>query len=241
MLVAAAATILMMRASSVLWSYLPKLRFIQFPWRWMAILAVPYAYFVAAGLPRRRWGWAWGAALLLVLGGTTAVLVRNTWWDSDDIPELREAIMTGKGFEGTDEYDPLGDDHYNLPQNALRAQVLPAEGSEGQAPRAEIRLERWTAEEKRLEVKSAEPLQLALRLLNYPAWHVEVNGKAVAPDHPESTGQMVLPLGAGTQHITAKFVRTADRKLGMAISIIAVLILLACLSAGGLHLLSASP
>jgi len=48
MLLAAAATVLMIRVSSVFWTYLPKLRFVQFPWRWMVILAVPYAYFLAA-------------------------------------------------------------------------------------------------------------------------------------------------------------------------------------------------
>jgi 6-pyruvoyl-tetrahydropterin synthase related domain len=241
MVVSMAATILMMRISSILWSYLPKLRFVQFPWRWMAILAVPYAYFAAAGLPRRRWAWAWGAALLLVVGGTAAILIRTTWWDSQDIPSLQEALKNGQGFEGTDEYDPLGDDHYNLPQKAPRVQVLPSEGLEGPAPTAEIRIERWTAEERRLEVKSQEPLRLALRLLNYPAWRVEANGKAVTPGRAESSGQMILPLSSGTQRISARFVRTADRKLGIAISVIAMLLLLACLSAGGVRLLSASP
>jgi len=241
MVVAVAVTILMIRVSSVLWSYLPKLRFMQFPWRWMAILAVPYAYFAAAGLPRRRWAWASGATLLLIVGGTAAILVRSTWWDSEDIPELQEALKNGQGFEGTDEYDPLGDDHYNLPQKAPRVQVLPPEGSEGPAPTTEIRIERWTAEERTLVVKSQEPLRLALRLLNYPAWRVEVNGKVVTPERAESSGQMILPLSARTQRVTARFVRTPDRILGNAISLLGLLALLALLSAGGVRLLSASP
>jgi len=240
MLLAAAATILTLRVSSVFWIYLPKLRFMQFPWRWMGILGVLYAYFAAAGLsPRRRW--AGGGALLLVTGGTAAFLVQSTWWDSEDIPALRQALASGQGFEGTDEYDPLGDDRYNLPQNAPRAQALPAEGSEGKAPPAEIRIMQWEAEERRLEVKSQQPIRLALRLLNYPAWKVEVNGKAVIPERAESSGQMLLPLSPGTYRVTARFVRTADREWGLAVSVIAGLILLACLSAGDVRLLSASP
>ena len=79
------------------------------------------------------------------------------------------------------------------------------------------------------------------RLLDYPAWRVEVNGKAVTPQHPEANREMVLLLASGTQRVTAKFVRTPDRKLGDGISLLALLTLLALLNAGGLRLLSASP
>src|SRR3989442_13813780 len=48
LLLCAAATILMIRPKSFFWGHLPKLRFVAFSWRWMAIVAVPYAYFLAA-------------------------------------------------------------------------------------------------------------------------------------------------------------------------------------------------
>jgi len=89
-------------------------------------------------------------------------------------------------------------------------------------------------------VTSNEPLRVVLRLLNYPAWRVEVNGKAVTPQHAELSGQMILPLAPGTQRLTAKFVRRPDRTLGSVISLLGVLTLLALLNAGGLRLLSAS-
>src|SRR5207245_3734484 len=116
----AAAAILMVRQSAFLWLYLPKLRFVQFPWRWMAIVAVPYAYFLAAATVRGRMRWIWILVIIFVASGTATFLVRNTWWDSDDIPSLRDAIENDQGFEGTDEYDPVGDDHTNLPEQAQR-------------------------------------------------------------------------------------------------------------------------
>jgi hypothetical protein len=241
LLLSAAAGVLMIRPSAIFWAHLPKLRFVQFPWRWMAILAVPYSYFFAAVSAQRRRAWIWAAVLVIVASGTATFLVQNTWWDSDDIPSLREAIANDQGFEGTDEYDPQGDDHYNLPEKAPQVQVLPAEESEGSAPKAEIHIDRWTAEERILRVTSNEPVRLALRLLNYPAWRVEMNGKAVTPQHAETNGQMILPLAPGTERITVRFVRTPDRELGIAISLIALLTLLALLNAGGLRLLSASP
>ncbi len=241
LVLSAVAVILMIRPSAIFWARLPKLRFVQFPWRWMAILAVPYAYFFAAAIAPRRRKWMWVAAVVLVAAGTATFLVKQTWWDSDDIPSLREAIANGQGFEGTDEYDPLGDDHYNLPEKAPRVQVLPVEGSEGSAPKAEIHIERWTAEEKSLRVTSNGFMRIGLRLLNYPAWRVELNGNEVTPQRAETNGQMILSLSPGTQRITVRFVRTPDRKLGIAISLVAVLILLALLNAGGVRLLSASP
>ena len=241
LLLSAVAAMLMIRPSSFFWAHLPKLRFVQFPWRWMAIVAVPYAYFFAAATVRGRMRWMWILLMIFVAGGTAAFLVRKTWWDPDEIPTLREAIADDQGFEGTDEYDPVGDDRTNLPEKAPRAQILPPNESEGSAPQAEIRIERWTAEERSLRVTSSAPLRLGLRLLDYPAWRVEVNHKAVTPQHAETNGEMIVPLSPGTQRVAVKLERTPDRKVGIAISVMAVLALLALLNAGGLRLLSASP
>ncbi|HEY6263278.1 MAG TPA: hypothetical protein VIW93_00620 [Candidatus Acidoferrum sp.] len=241
LLVAAAATILMIRPTVFFWEHLPKLSFVQFPWRWMAILAVPYACFLAGAVTRRRTGWIWAVMALSVTGGTAMFLVQRAWWDSEDIPTLREAIARDQGFEGVDEYDPLGDDHNNLSEKAPRVEILPSRESDGSTPNAQVRVVRWSAEERELRVTSDEPVRVALRLLDYPAWRVEVNGKTVTPQHAENTDQMILVLPAGTQRITVRFVRTADRSLGIAISVLGVLTLLALFNAGGLRLLSASP
>jgi hypothetical protein len=239
-LLSVAAAILMVRPSSIFWELLPKLRFLQFPWRWMAILAMPYAYFSAAAMARTRMRWIWFVLVVAAAGGTGTLLVKKAWWDSDDIPSLQEAIAGDRGFEGTDEYDPVNDDHTNLPSKAARVQALPAKEPRS-APHAEIHVEKWSAEEKILRVTSREPLRVALRLLDYPAWRVEVNDKAVKPEHAETTGELIVPLGPGTQRLTVRFVRTPDRTLGGAISLLSVLTLLALLNAGGLRLLSASP
>ncbi|PYT65656.1 MAG: hypothetical protein DMG39_28520, partial [Acidobacteria bacterium] len=146
-------------------------------------------------------------------------LVRKAWWDSDDIPVLEEAIASAKGFDGTDEYDPAKDDHTDLPPKAPPVQVLPEDGRQASSPKAEIHILRWSAEEKELTVTLSQPLRLAIRLLDYPAWRVEVNGWRVKPQSPETTSQMILPLSAGTDRIGIKFVGTPDRMLGGALSL----------------------
>jgi hypothetical protein len=218
LLLSAAATILMLRPSSIFWTFLPKLRFMQFPWRWMGVLAVPYGYFAAAAFERARARWICVVALFLATAGTATVLVQKAWWDSDDLPTLEESIASGQGFDGTDEYDPVNDDHYNLPARAPQVQILAPEGSDASASQAEIRIVRWTAEEKDLNVTSSRPLRLAVRLLDYPAWRAEVNGRRMTPESPEGTAQMILPLSAGAQRIKIEFADTADRIWGGLVS-----------------------
>jgi len=226
LLISAAASIMMIRVTSILWEVLPKLRFVQFPWRWMSILAMPWVFFVAAACGRKKLGWVWAGVAAVLLAGTGTYLVKHTWWDAEDIPSLRAAIAQDQGFDGTDEYDPLGDDHYNLPEKAARVKVLPAEHAEGATPNALIRVERWTAEEKRLRVTSRGPLRLALRLLNYPAWQVKVNGTEVTAESGENFSQMILPLGAGESHVVVRFTRTGDRTLGSIVSCVSLLVVL---------------
>jgi len=223
LLLAAVATALMLRFTSLLWQLLPKLRFVQFPWRWMSILTIPFLYFVAAAVAR-RFRWLWIAATLALLTTSTVFLVQHTWWDDEDFSTLRAAIASGEGFDGTDEYDPIGDDHYNLSGQAPRAQVLPEETAAAPATPPKIVVERWTPERKIVRVESTQAARLALRLLNYPAWQVQVNGSRVQPDAADDSGQMIVPIPAGQSRISARFTRTRDRTLGAIISIVSLLV-----------------
>ena len=220
--VAGAAALLMVRVSAFAWMLLPKLRFVQFPWRWTLILAVPCVVFVGA-CAARRLGTLWLAAAMGASIVTGVYLARHTWWEPDEMPTLQAMLMSGKGFEGTDEYDPAGDDHSDLPQAAPHVRILAAR--EGEAtPSAGVSLLHWNAEEKILRVHTRDRARAVLRLLNYPAWRVEVNGRAVPPEHLGATAQMVVQVPAGNSQIHVKFARTIDRTMGAVISVLAVLV-----------------
>jgi len=162
----------------------------------------------------------------VILAGTAAYMVQHTWWDSEDVPTLLEAQQKDEGFEGVDEYDPAGDDHSSLPEKSPRVTLLRLRGNAA-ARDAKIHVEIWDAETKELRIDSREPVRLSLRLLNYPAWRVQVNDQVVAPLQPTGeTNQMVLPLAAGSSHVVVQFVRTTDRTLGGALTILSILVLL---------------
>ena len=82
----------------------------------------------------------------------------------------------------------------------------------------------WTTKDKEIRVGSAEPARLALRLLNYPAWRLSVNGKTIQPERMDDVNQMVLPLEAGNSDIRVQFARTKDRKVGDGVSLVSALV-----------------
>jgi hypothetical protein len=219
----AAAALLTLRITAPLWTYLPKLRFVQFPWRWMSILAVVSACFFAAALERRRAA-IWFALFVLLSVPLAAFLVNVTWWDFDEMPTQQAAITLGTGYDGTDEYDPKGDDHSDLPTAAPLARLLPEQAADVPPPRARVEVRFWTTERKDIQVDARDSARVALRLLNYPAWRVEVNGRPVVPERLDDVNQMVIPVASGISDIRVRFVRTPDRTVGILLSLASALV-----------------
>ena len=212
LVLAAAASLMMLRVTNILWTYLPKLRFVQFPWRWMAVLAVAFALFVAATAARRFVALSW-IALALVLSLTGAYLVRHTWWDTEDVNSVKEGVDSGAGFEGTDEYDPLGDDHSDIPKDQPEAKLI-GEGEANGSAKTELHVIRWTAEDRVIVIKTRRPAIVRLRLLHYPAWSVTVNGKPAKTTRTVSYNAILVPIPAGDLRIEAHLTPTADRTIG---------------------------
>ena len=70
---------------------------------------------------------------------------------------------------------------------------------------------------------------MALRVVNYPAWRVSVNGEKVAPERLDDINQMVVRVPTGTSLIQVRFTRTPDRTAGdlltaFSIAVVAILI-----------------
>ena len=230
LILSAGASLLMLRLTSVLWMYLPKMRFVQFPWRWMSMVAVIYACFVAAVAEKRR-GWIAPMILLALSVPLANLMVENGWWDPDEMPTQQAAITSGTGFEGTDEYDPVGDDHLDLPPNAPLAKALSDTSPPIPAQNVDLRIMTWGTGYKEIQVNSREAAHIALRVVNYPAWHVSVNGEKVKPERLDDINQMVVPVAAGNSLIEARFTRTPDRTAGdlltsLSLAIVAILIVL---------------
>jgi len=215
---AVACSVLMFPASLFLWKVLPKMQFMQFPWRWLLCLSMVFCTFVTVAM--RRW-WLRGivvvASILVIMVAWNRV--QAPWWDNAaDLREMQDNMATGVGYEGTDEYTPLGADPSVVDKDARKVTV------DGPA-RGDIRVQRWDAESKVFTVQMSAADQIALRVFAYPSWHVLVNGVRVQTSAREATGQMLIPVTAGMNRVELTFARTWDRTTGGWISVVTVLAL----------------
>ena len=222
------STILMLPVTTFLWTYLPELHFVQFPWRWLLVLDVPFALCLAAAMGRLRGAvryaaWAGAVAGLAITG---FLLTRSNWWDPGGAADFyEEHFRNGAGYFGVDEYGPRGSDHYDLDQNAALVSFRSDQEMKGGA-NAPVQHLHWHPARKEFTVDSPGPVTAALRLLNYPAWRVKVNGEPVPAFSDEHTGQLLIALPAGKNRVQVSFVTTRDRILGDVVSMLALVGLL---------------
>jgi hypothetical protein len=205
---------LMFSVSAGLWKVLPKMQFMQFPWRWLLCLSLIFSIFVAVGL--RRWWWRAAVCALSIFVVVAAwQRIQPPWWDNAaDLREMQDNMATGVGYEGTDEYTPAGAEPGSIDKDARNVTVAgPAH--------AAIRVSRWGAESKIFSAEMSAPDELRLRLFRYPAWQVKVNDRMVETASADA-GQMLVPVEAGPNRVQINFVRTWDRAAGGWISTVTV-------------------
>ena len=250
----AASTFMMFPVSAACWRYAPKLRFVQFPWRWLFVLAVGFAYFLgetaAAGassriascdsrLHRPATQIATQIVIVVALAGSGLALGSVGWWDTEDVPVMLAAVQSGNGYEGVDEYCIRGGDQYNFAREAPLVGLLPPDtlvpaDAHALPVAGSITVLSWQPQRKVFTVDATQPLRAAVRLMYYPAWKVRVDGAPVEAEADADSGQMIVPLHPGLSRVEVNFGRTADRAAGLALSLAAIIVLavLAALSAG---------
>jgi hypothetical protein len=208
---AVVCSVLMFPVTALIWRFLPKLEFMQFPWRWLLCLSMIFAIFVTASM--RQW-WMrvaiYAVGVLVIVGAWHRI--QQPWWDNAaDLREMQDNMADRVGYEGTDEYTPVGADPSAIDKNA---NDVTASGTANAA----IHIIQWNAESKSFTAEMPAADQLGLRLFRYPAWKVTVNGRAVKPGERPETGQILVPVDAGMNRVQITFRRTWDRTAGAWIS-----------------------
>jgi hypothetical protein len=202
---------LMLPFTTLLWSYLPQLRYVQFPWRWLLVLNLVLALSLAVAV--RSW---WRRLLIFVLAlAPVAIGARwmlTPWWDAAaDIRELVDNHRDQVGDEGVDEYAPAGTDPYEVDQKAPLAKM------DGVGP-GKITIKRWDGEHRVIAATTASGGKLVLRSFNYPLWRTSVNGRPTTPETGQH-GEIVVPLPAGGSQVDIVFIEGRDRLAGAIISL----------------------
>jgi hypothetical protein len=211
----AATVFLMVNTSNLFWQFLPELRYVQLPFRWLLSLNTVLAILMTVAL--KRWPWrALACGVLLATLICAGRFFQPPWWaTSADIREMSDAIADGRGYEGTDEYVPIDADPYELNKNLPRIS-----DDEGKSVPSDIL--RWSETEKRFKVRATTPQDLTIRLFDYPAWKVFVNELPAETQKTDVTGLLVIPVSAGDNDIQIKFRRTWDRMAGNVVSVVSL-------------------
>ncbi|HEX8712129.1 MAG TPA: 6-pyruvoyl-tetrahydropterin synthase-related protein [Terracidiphilus sp.] len=238
-----------------LWTHLPELHFLQFPWRWLVAVEAPMGIFFAAAVwpANRRWRYA---VLLLC----AALFIVETVWagrywfqpprPEDTVAALLDRFHTGTVLDDSDQFAPPDSDDdllaLGLPDACLVSDPAIALGKQTSDGTVHWNAAQGScqstfsafappglprAEHLRIRAHIDRPGFLILRLRTYPAWRISVNGRAV-PTLPErDDGLMAVPVPKGPVQVAVDWTATPD--------VIAAR-LLSCLSAmaiAGLYLL----
>jgi hypothetical protein len=216
------AVLLNFSFTSFLWERLPELRYLQLPWRWLLCLNVAFAFFVT--MASRRWLVRVPICIaMLLLLGFVWHRIQAPWWEkTEDFTQMLDSQGSSAGYEGTDEYVPVEADPYEIDKDAPRV-ALDDNATAGQI--LQVHIQQWNAESRLFTAEVPQPGQLVLRLFNYPAWRVEVNGQMVVTSTRSVTGQMLIPVQAGENRVQITFTRTWDRTLGGIVSAVTALLL----------------
>jgi hypothetical protein len=230
--------LLQLPISTPLWS-LPKLQFLQFPWRWLMVLGTPYAIFLAAAAPlasrrSRLWTTVSWTAILVIFTVIASRLFFQVCDEEDAVANQVTLFHNGAGVEGTDEYAPLDSDNSlvasGLPDACLVSDPTqslgesdsgsepvwyPEQGSCDDTFTAQL----WQNEHKLLQIDSDHGGFAILRLRRYPAWQITVNGTSANLSTTREDGLTAVPIPAGPSTIEARWLTTPDVLWGHWISL----------------------
>jgi hypothetical protein len=238
-LVPAAILFLQFPVSLFLWNAVPRLRMLQFPWRWLVVLEAPMGILFAASLwPMKRWRKICLAIACAVLFAGAAFATRYLFLQScdadDSIQGMWRVYRTGPGFEGYNEYAPPDADDSlvaaGLPGACLVADAQKKLGEPSEDSDNPV----WDSSQHSCEAmfraawKEPEHLQvtatmhqagyLILHLRSYPAWRVTLNGNVVSSLPRRDDGLIAVPVAQGESKIDVQWTTTSDVIAGRWIS-----------------------
>lgn len=247
-LIPVAVLFLQLPISLPLWNALPKLRFLQFPWRWLVVLEAPMAIFFASAVwcARRRRLVAVLAACAAVFLAVTAVagLVFFQNCEADEAASsLFATYRSGAGVQGSDEYAPPGADNdivaTGLPDACLSADAglplgiaaapdaNPEWSVEQGSCESTAAAQRRQPEHMRIAAETGHAGYLILRLRSYPAWRVRVNGRLIDNLPTRADGLIAVPVPQGPVELSVDWTTTGDVIAGRWLSLLALLVLAA--------------
>lgn len=210
--------LMMLPVSQPIWSLVPEIRYIQFPWRWLMVLSVVFSvvvpsYVVMRGARIKRYGGI-AVALALVAGFLIPLqgYVRGLRFDATDWQKSADEV----GVAGYPEYLPKGASLIDSP----RAGVPLVRSAESTGIES-LSVEKWSDSKRSFDVVLPHPDWLTLHIITYPRWHAYRNGvRTELRSSPSGEAMVYAP--AGRSHFDLRFEFTVQQWIGVFISLLAL-------------------
>jgi hypothetical protein len=235
-------TFLLVPLSAPIWSHLPELAFLQFPWRLLTVLSAVLALAVAL-LLHRMTAQSSLVSLLLPLALTfTAYHLYAQACDPHDVPDnIAQLLHSHHGLVPTDEYTPTAadNDYLRTDNPGYWLAANPNDPAAHTIPTATelhpdiltddtpVPVEQTLSEQapKHLTLDLLQPRILVLNLRDYPNWRVTRNATELPAHLQREDGLLAIALPAGPSTIEITWPRSGDQTLGLVLSAIALLAL----------------
>jgi hypothetical protein len=248
-LIPLAVLFLQFPVSDPMWNLLPKMRFLQFPWRWLVVAEAPMGIFFASAIWMTQRGGRIAALSVCAVAflAATGLAGFSFFQDCDEqdaVVGMLNVYRAGTGFEGVDEYAPTNADNsllaMGLPAACLNQTPLIAlgQGSAGSdlewSPQQSSCEQTFaftpepgkaTAEHLRVDADVPYDGFLILRLRSYPAWDVKVNGQPATSLPERADGLIAVPVPKGRDRVTVDWKATKDTWIGRWLSALGLALL----------------
>lgn len=255
-LIPPAILLLQLPLSAPLWNHLPKLAYLQFPWRWLIALAAPMALFCAEALwpalRSSRWPRLAAAALIACYIAVGLFLGFSNFHqpcdDQDAVAPMRATWSQRIGFQGEEEYAPRNtrsgltavglpfacfnpDPEIPLGAYSTDDEIVEWDPSQHSCLATFSAAHPRSPEHLRLTATLPQPGYLILRLRRFPAWRILVNGQPPANLPARNDGLFAVPVSAGPVQLAIDWSTTPDAIAGRALTALALALLAALLVA----------
>jgi len=227
-----------------LYDLVPLLSFVQFPWRWLALVGLGSALLAGclvqnvSSRASVRVGIGLSVVVASLVSGLALLEPERSPVDerflSQETTFRAEVAGYGLGTTHSGEYLPVTSGQRNAARFHKTLLDDPRPDADGSASPSELRIERvdWRADQISLSLTADAPDVLTLHQFAFPGWTAQIDGQAapIVPSGPLGLISVMVPTGAHTVRFEWQF--TPIRTAALGVSLAALLLLAA---AGGWH------
>ena len=227
---------LMLPVSSLLWSNIPYMDFIQFPWRLLGPTSAVLAIIAGSGfgalesiLAKKVRPWALASVITFIVL-TALPLMQAPPWPGEFGPtstvRVLEIEMSGRwlGTTSTADFVPATVDIIPRPEPSMvddyqmgrtvdrvNRKTLPADTS--------VDIDYLSPNHMRFQVEGSSPFLLRLFTFYFPGWQARIDGERVDIEIGRPEGFIVVPIPEGSHQVDVQFGLTASRIASFSVSL----------------------